>query len=123
MTPIGTTIFTLFFGDKVGTDEFGNRYYRSKRLIDGKNIGRANTERRWVIYNGMAEPSKIPPYWHGWLHYISDDVPDEEDQQLPYRWSKAHLPHLTGTKLAYYPQLSSPGVEEAKPYQAWDPQT
>ena len=48
----GTQLWTWRFGELVGEDEQGNRYYRTKgRKID-PTLG---FERRWVIYNGYAE--------------------------------------------------------------------
>ena len=54
------------------TDEFGNRYYRTK---GGKIDPTLGFERRWVIYNGVAEASTVPPSWHGWLHHTVDVPP------------------------------------------------
>ena len=28
--------------------------------------------KRWVIYNGVVEASRVPADWHGWLHYTND---------------------------------------------------
>lgn len=123
MTSIGTWLYTKLKGQHVGTDEFGNRYYRSVRVSDGDHIGRANTERRWVLYKGKTEPSKVPAYWHGWLHFLTDDVPDSNAGIAAYSWSKPHIPNLSGTKLAYFP----PAVKSKKkssvnlPYQPWKP--
>ncbi len=53
---------TWRFGELVGEDEQGNRYYRTKgRKID-PSLG---FERRWVVYNGYAEATRIPTAWHG----------------------------------------------------------
>ena len=54
----GTLVTTWYSGRKVGEDGFGNRYFETK---DGK--------RRWVIYAGTVEASRVPPEWHGWLHH------------------------------------------------------
>ena len=54
---IGTRIQTLFFGKLVGKDHLGNKYYESK------------TGRRWVIYNGEIEATKIPNEWYSWIHF------------------------------------------------------
>jgi len=59
---LGTQLFTWRNGVKVGEDEQGNLFYTSK---DGK--------RRWVIYNGEIEASRIGADWHGWLHNTWDD--------------------------------------------------
>ena len=52
----------------VGEDEMGNRYFETveKRYdYDGRN-------RRFVIYKGYADASKVSPDWHGWLHHTFD---------------------------------------------------
>ena len=71
----GTQLWTWRFGELVGEDEQGNRYYRTKgRKID-PTLG---FERRWVVYNGYAEATRVPPSWHGWLHHTVDVAPTEE---------------------------------------------
>ena len=61
---VGTRIMTWLTGEFVGEDKFGNRYYQTK---GGK--------RRWVIYNGTVEASRVPPDWHGWLHHTFREPP------------------------------------------------
>jgi len=115
---ITTRLYTYFHGQLVGSDQFGNRYYTVKELPE---YGRA---KRWVLYKGLAEPSKVPPEWHGWLHHTFDEPPDE--RQIPhYQWMKPHLPNLTGTKGAYVPPghllrggKRSPTTSD---YEAWKP--
>ena len=53
----GTRLNTILFGKLVGEDNSGNKYYESK---SGK---------RWVIYNGEVEASKIPSEWYSWIHH------------------------------------------------------
>ena len=64
----GSVIYTKLFGHYVGSDIYQNKYY--KRL----NLPK---EKRWVIYNGINDASKVPAEWHGWLHFISDHPPAE----------------------------------------------
>lgn len=116
---IGTTLHTMFFGQFVGQDAFGNRYYQSRRA---PKTGR---RARWVMYKGLAEPSKVPPEWHGWLHYSTDAVPGKDAPVVHHRWEKAPQPNLTGTKGAYLPPghvlkggQRSPATAD---YQAWTP--
>ena len=71
----GTQLWTWLYGEFVGEDEFGNRYYRTK---GGKIDPTLGFERRWVIYNGFAEASTVPPSWHGWLHHTVDVPPTQE---------------------------------------------
>jgi len=97
----GTRLFTWLRGEQVGTDSQGNRYFRMK---GGGTVHRDSLrhERRWVLYNGTREASRVPPEWHGWLHHTSDEIPPEGG---PARrpWQKDHLPNLTGTDQAYRP--------------------
>ena len=99
----GTQLWTWRFGELVGEDEQGNRYYRTKgRKID-PTLG---FERRWVIYNGYAEATRVPPSWHGWLHHTVDVAPTEESY-TPREWEKPHVPNMTGTPAAYRPSGST----------------
>lgn len=103
MVALGTWLYTKTFGKFVGEDVFGNRYYRSRKF-SGFHVGRPNTERRWVQYNGLPEPSKVPPAWHGWLHHITDEPPTEEEERRKiHKWEREHSQNLTGTELAYRP--------------------
>ena len=100
----GATIGTRFTiakrGEHVGTDEFGNKYYEAKdhSSYDGR-------KRRWVVYEGYADATKVSPDWHGWLRYTFD-LPPTEAPLLRRPWEKDHLPNLTGTPMAWRPQGS-----------------
>ena len=50
---IGTALWTRRFGNEVGRDDAGNIYYQDKKQPD----------RRWVIYNGANDGSRVPPDW------------------------------------------------------------
>jgi NADH:ubiquinone oxidoreductase subunit len=117
----GTQLWTWLYGEFVGEDEFGNRYYRTKGGQIDPTLG---LERRWVIYNGLAEASKVPPSWHGWLHHVVDAPPTQE-QARSYPWEKPHRPNLTGTPAAYRPSGSTL-AQGRRPkatgdYKAWVP--
>jgi len=111
----GQTLNTQFHtwrkGEKVGEDNQGNVFYRSK------------DDRRWVIYNGEAEASRVDPDWHGWLHYTYDEPPTTAP--LAHKpWEQPHQENLTGTPQAYAPAGS---LRQAKPvertdYEAWVPE-
>ncbi len=129
MASVGTKLYRMFFGDFVGKDEFGNKYYRSRGEKHGEGIGRPGTERRWVEYKGLAEPSKVPPYWHAWLHYMSDKIPtegEEKDANKLYNWQKDYIPNLTGTLNSYRPlghELNGGSRASATgDYEAWQPE-
>ncbi len=117
----GTQVWTRLYGEFVGEDEFGNRYYRTR---GGKIDPTLGFERRWVIYNGYAEASTIPPSWHGWMHHIVDEPPTRTSYQ-PREWEKAHRPNLTGTPQAYHPPGSMLGTNRRPAatgdYRAWSP--
>src|SRR5258708_14414180 len=99
----GRQVWTAFIGEAVGDYEFGTRYYRTK---GGKIDPALGFERRWVIYNGYAEASTVPPSWHGWLHHTVD-VPPTEEKVTPRPWWKPHRPNLTGTPGAHRPPGST----------------
>ena len=109
-------------GVLIGTDHLGNKYYEAKDTKDSYDPGR---RRRWVIYNGYAEASKVPAEWHGWLHYTFDEPPTRAP--LPRKaWEKDHQPNLTGTVHAWRPKGSiARGGERPKAtgdYEAWRPE-
>ncbi len=119
----GETLNTRFAiwrkGEFVGTDEFGNRYYRAKSAIPD-----SIPEHRWVVYNGYSEASAIPPGWHGWMHHRDAQLPSGDYR--PREWQKPHQPNLTGTPQAYRPPGSIVGsgrpAVPAPDYQAWRPE-
>ena len=120
----GATLGTLFTiakrGSLVGTDEFGNRYYESR-----DNSSYDGRKRRWVVYEGYAEASKVSADWYGWLHSTFDGPPT--DEPLTKRaWEQPYRPNLTGTPMAWRPQgsLAAEGVRPAATgdYEAWKPE-
>ena len=119
----GATIGTHFTvwrrGRLIGEDQFGNRYYqaRDKKSYDGRS-------RRWVIYNGYADASKVPAEWHGWLHYSVDEPPTTAP--FPERpWMKSYVPNMSGTPFAWRPKgsilRSGERPRATGDYQAWRP--
>lgn len=115
---IGTSLFSWRHGEQVGTDAQGNAYFRSRRKTgDGR-------ERRWVIYEGANDASRVPAEWHGWLHGSFDGVP--ESNLPPARiWEVDYTPNATGTAQAYRPAgaLEQGGRRAAATgdYEAWSP--
>lgn len=116
MPNLVTRLYTLFHGKRIGTDSFGNVYYEARR---DKAHGK---KKRWVVYKGIAEASKVPAEWHGWLHYTTDKTPQAAAKR---DWQKDHIPNLTGTAGAYAPPGHiSQGAARAKSaadYEAWTP--
>lgn len=108
----GTWLFTRRHGRLVGEDAEGNRFYQT---ADGR--------RRWVVYRGESEASRVSPEWHGWLHHTWDRPPTEAP--LPRkRWEKPHQPNPTGTGAAYHPpgSLHAPAPARPRDYEAWAPE-
>lgn len=118
----GTYWFTRRHGERVGEDEFGNVYYRCRNPYQGDPS--AGPEKRWVIYNGEVELSRVPPSWRGWLAHTHDTPPSEEEY-VPREWEMPHLANMTGTPKAYRPQGSTLMSGHRPPatgdYQAWSP--
>lgn len=93
---LGTLFYTWVMGELVGSDEFSNRYYRSRgRKLQGR-------ERRWVLYKGRIEASKVPSEWHAWLHHTTE-APLTESAVQARPWQKEHVANPTGTRQAYLP--------------------
>lgn len=116
---IGTLIYTWLRGELVGTDEFGHRYYRSTgRRLNGR-------ERRWVLYKGPSEASKVPPEWHAWLHHTVEE-PLTESAAQARTWQKEHVPNRTGTVEAYRPRghdlRGGQRAAATGDYEAWSPE-
>lgn len=115
---IGTSLFTAMNGEHVGTDAEGNKYYRSKKKSgDGR-------ERRWVIYAGDNDASRVPAEWHGWLHHSYDELP-ESHLPPPKIWQTDYTPNATGTPEAYRPAGALERGGRRAPatgdYEAWSP--
>ena len=120
----GPTLGTLFTvgrkGKLVGQDEYGNRYFEARSLKGSYG----NRKRRYILYKGYADASKIPPDWHGWVHYLYDTPPSQS--ALPKKsWEQPHLPNLTGTPFASFPEGSLNAKAERAAstgdYEAWKP--
>ena len=119
---LGTSLTLWMRGARfVGEDEQGNRYFeegKSPSFADGRR-------RRWVVYHGFAEASRVPPDWHGWLHHIWDEPPTLAPLPMQ-KFEKLHLPNMSGTPLAYRPRGSIARLDEAEKvdqdYEAWSPE-
>ena len=115
-----TRFYTWRKGTFVGQDENGNKYYKAKSAVPD-----SIPERRWVIYKGYSEGSKVGAGWHGWLHHRVDEVPTNETYS-PREWQKPHIENLTGSAEAYHPPgsiaVGGKPLLHAKNYQAWKPE-
>ena len=105
---VGTFLYTVLFGEFVGKDSFGNKYYKNKK---GK---------RWVIYNGEINASKIESDWYSWIHYQSDSNPSNSLINKHF-WQKPHSENKTGSKDAYKPNKITNKDKKFKKYESWKP--
>lgn len=97
MANVHINFMTWRRGEKVGTDRFGNVYYRDKTAKRGLK------ERRWVIYNGEPDASKVPPEWHSWLHHSAKDPLPEGNSPYHRPWQIEHQANPSGSAQAYRP--------------------
>ena len=100
----GTFLKTLFFGKYVGSDELGNKYYKSKK------------DERWVIYSGNIEATKITSDWYLWIHHTIDKIPDKKVTK--FKWQKNHLENQSGTNNRYVPTKIKKNAIKKK-YETW----
>ena len=85
----GTFLKTLFFGKFVGSDQYGNKYYKSKN------------DERWVVYATNIEATKITSEWYLWIHHTIDKIPGKNTSK--FNWQKKHLENQTGTLNSHKP--------------------
>ena len=102
---LGTRFTIFFFGKFVGKDSHGNKYYQTKK---GK---------RFVIYNGEVDASKIPNEWYSWMHFMPNKIENSHELEK-YNWQKPHQSNLTGTEKAYYPNKNKNNAIKKK-YKSW----
>ena len=100
----GTFLLTIFFGKLVGKDQYGNKYYRSKK------------DKRWVIYAKDIEASKITNDWYLWMHHTVDEIPNLKNKK--YLWEKTHSENLTGSSKSYKPSKIQK-KDNLKKYETW----
>ena len=114
---IGTRLFTLLRGRRVGTDGTGNIYYEERRARSGLR------GRRWVTYAGRPEATKVPPEWDAWLRYTTDTPLPMSARRA---WQRPHRPNPTGTPASYRPPGHDyEGGHRARAtgdYEAWTPE-
>ncbi|WP_420860684.1 NADH:ubiquinone oxidoreductase subunit NDUFA12 [Algirhabdus cladophorae] len=109
---LNTQLYTWRKGVRVGEDEQGNVFYQTR-----------DEKRRWVIFSGEAEASRVSPDWHGWLHHTWDEPPTKSP--LAHKsWEKPHQENLTGSAQAYAPAGSIRRVQPVarQDYEAWTPE-
>lgn len=111
----GTAINSRRFGREVGRDSDGNVYFQHRK----------DPARRWVIYAGDNDGSRVPPGWQLWLRGTIGDVPSKS---LPpaRKFERPPTRNLTGTIDAFRPEGSLAG-KKIRPastgdYEPWIPE-
>ena len=111
----GTQLWTKRFGSEVGKDDAGNVYYEEKK----------DPARRWVIYNGSNDGSRVPPGWQLWLKGTIEELP-EKALPAPRKFQALPTGNLTGTMAAFRPDgaLGSGKIRPASTgdYEPWIPE-
>lgn len=123
---VGVWLHTFWRGRCVGTDEFNNRYFCDRLSKTPRSFKtHLYKQKRWVLYAGEPEASRIPPEWHAWLHYQTDQLPQKTNPLRPV-WIQPHQENLTGTDQAWRP-LGHTLRRNLRPkatgdYEAWSPE-
>ena len=105
----------FFIYEKIGEDSYGNKYFYKKNSSPRNNF----RERRFVIYKGVVEASKIPQEWNAWLHHMTNNIPVSNEKRP--RWIKNHVPNLTGTPYAYEYKDKKDKMKIKNIYSRWSP--
>jgi NADH:ubiquinone oxidoreductase subunit len=119
MANIQIRLFTWRRGKYVATDRFGNRYFRDKKTRPGAR------ERRWVLFNGEPEATKIPPEWHCWMHHTRSEPLPEGTSPFHKPWQQEHVPNPSGSVRAYlqpgHPLKGGQRPRTVGDYEPWIP--
>ncbi len=93
---IGTILYSLLNGKKVGVDNQGNKFYIHKK----------NKKKRWVLYKKQIDPTNLAVEWQIWL--TETDKDNEIIKNKPsFKWQKNKKANLTGTIDSYHPVKTS----------------
>jgi len=111
----GTVLFSRRNGREAGRDLAGNLYFQHKQ----------NPSRRWVLYHGANDASRVPPEWQAWLRGTIDDLPEKALPPIRH-FQRPPTPNLTGTIAAFRPD-GALGSGKARPastgdYEPWIPE-
>ena len=93
---IGTILYSLLNGKKVGEDNQGNKFYIHKK----------NKKKRWVLYKKQIDPTNLEIEWQIWLTTTNKDK-EIVINKPSIKWHKNKKPNLTGTINSYHPANKS----------------
>ena len=89
---IGTILYSLLNGKKIGQDNQGNKFFVHKK----------NNEKRWVLYKKQIDPTNLEVKWQIWL--TETDKNNEVIINNPnFKWQKNKKANPTGTIDSYHP--------------------
>ena len=110
---IGTILYSLIKGKKVGQDNHGNTFY----------VHRKNKKKRWVLYKKQIDPTSLEVKWQIWLTAIN--INDKITNNNNYSWQKSKKANLTGTIKAYHPSNENSKekkfINKQKKNEIWKP--
>lgn len=104
-------------GTLVGTDEHGNKYFEKVDAQSNRN--------RWVVYAESTHytnqnPTVVPPEWHGWLHYITDENPANGEFKRPrYHLEAKENPSFSG-ETKYQPKGAWGAPHHGRSWRKWE---
>ena len=93
---IGTILYSIFNGKKVGEDNQGNKFYMHKK----------NKKKRWVLYKKHIEPTNLEVEWQIWLTETNKNK-EIIINKPNFKWQKNKKANLTGTLNSYHPASKS----------------
>ncbi len=106
----GTLIYSFLFGEKVGQDIKGNKFF----------INRGKKNKKWVLFKSKVDPTQLSVEWHQWLTDLDKfDVPKTSLKN--YKWQKDRDSNRTGTKKAYHPKSSNEKIKTENSTKIWSP--
>ena len=99
---IGTILYSLLNGKKIGEDNQGNKFYIHKK----------NKKKRWVLYKKKIDPTILEVEWQIWLTKTDTDKETILNKQS-FKWQKS--------KKANFRRLRT-NVTEFLPFRSQEPQ-
>ena len=93
---IGTILYSLFNGKKVGADNQGNKFYIHKK----------NKKKKWVLYKKQIDPTSLEVEWQIWLT-TNDEGKEIIINKPRLEWQKNKKANLTGSIDSYHPAKNS----------------
>ena len=89
---IGTILYSLLNGKKIGEDNQGNKFYIHKK----------NNKKKWVLYKKQIDPTNLEIEWHIGLTTTTKDK-EIVINKPSFKWQKNKKSNLTGTIDSYHP--------------------